>query len=446
MNRVVPISLFVAAVLGVSASRLSAQSSLTANPPSAPPDHPFGTLETVATFNGPMPTGVTVSRTGRIFVNFPRWGDPVPFTVAEIVNGRALAFPDEAANSWPGMTTADPNHFEDKSANATHFVSVQSVVVDPADRLWVLDTGAPKLKDAVMNGPKLVAIDLKTNKVIRTILLPVEVAGLHSYMNDIRFDLRASSTTKDTAPGDPPVGDASKAIETYAPMAGGGVAGTTAESAPMTGFAYITDSSDKGPNGIVVVDLATGKSWRRLNNHFSTLPEPGYVSIAEGKPLYQTEPGQPPRAVRFGADGIAISADGTKLYYCTVSSTKLYEVSTAALRNVGLSDDQVGSTVKMVTGKGPSDGLEQDAAGDVYAGDYSSNSIERILPSGMIETIVHDPRLLWPDTMSLADDGYLYVNANQLNRQPTMHDGKEERVKPYTMYRIQTGQRPVRLQ
>ena len=418
---------------------------MTANSPSAPPDHAFGQLETVATFNGPMPTGVTVSHEGRIFVNFPRWGDPVPFTVAEIVKGRAVAFPDEAVNSWPGMTAADPNHFEDKAANATHFVSVQSVAVDPADRLWVLDTGAPKLKDTVENGPKLVAIDLKTNKVIRTILLPVEVAGLHSYMNDIRFDLRTSSTTHDATHGDPPVGDASKSIETYAPIAGNGPAGTTADNAGMTGFAYITDSSDQGPNGIVVVDLTTGKSWRRLNNHFSTLPEPGFVSVAEGKPLYQTEPGRPAKPVRFGSDGIAISADGSKLYFCTVSSTKLYEVSTAALRNLRLSDDQVGSTVKLVTGKGPSDGLEQDAAGNIYAGDYSSNSIERITPSGMIETIVHDPKLLWPDTMSLADDGYLYVNANQLNRQPTMHDGKDERVKPYTMFRIQTGEKPVRL-
>ena len=424
---------------------LPAQSSLTANPPSAPPDHSFGTLEAVATFSGPMPTGVTVSRAGRIFVNFPRWGDDVPFTVAEVVKGKAVAYPDATVNDWPGRTAADPNHFGEVQANATHFVSVQSVVVDPADRLWVLDTGAPMLKDVVPGGAKLVAIDLATNKVVRTILLPVEVAGLHSYMNDIRFDLRADGSGT-TGPGDPPVGDAGKMIETYAAAAGPGPGGVASGAEAMRGFAYITDSSDKGPNGIVVVDLATGKSWRRLNNHVSTLPEPGFVLVAEGKPLYQTEPGRPARAVRFGADGIAIAADGSKLYYCTVSSTKLYSVSTAALRNLALSDDQVGGTVKMVTGKGPSDGLESDAEGNVYAGDYASNSIERIAPTGMIETVVHDPKLLWPDTMSLADDGYLYVTANQLNRQPTMHDGVDERVKPYTLYRVKVSGRRIRLQ
>jgi hypothetical protein len=34
----------------------------------------IGQLEEVARFNGPMPTGVTVSNQGRIFVNFPKGG------------------------------------------------------------------------------------------------------------------------------------------------------------------------------------------------------------------------------------------------------------------------------------------------------------------------------------------------------------------------------------
>ena len=51
-----------------------------------PQDEPIGTLETVHSFDdGPMPTGVSVSATGRVFVNFPKWGDDVRFTVAERV-------------------------------------------------------------------------------------------------------------------------------------------------------------------------------------------------------------------------------------------------------------------------------------------------------------------------------------------------------------------------
>src|SRR5688500_11977471 len=53
-----------------------------------PAARPVGHLEVVALFNAAMPTGVTVSHTGRVFVNFPRWGDPVDVTVAEVKNGR----------------------------------------------------------------------------------------------------------------------------------------------------------------------------------------------------------------------------------------------------------------------------------------------------------------------------------------------------------------------
>ena len=47
-------------------------------------DRVIGQLEVVATFDGAMPTGVTVANSGRIFVNFPRWGDKVEYTVAEV--------------------------------------------------------------------------------------------------------------------------------------------------------------------------------------------------------------------------------------------------------------------------------------------------------------------------------------------------------------------------
>src|SRR4051794_16750591 len=95
-------------------------------------DAPVGELELVHSFDsGPMPTGVTVSDNGRIFVNFPKWGDDVSATVVELVDGEGRPYPDEAWNSPSG----------DEDAQA--LVSVQSVVVDPADRLWILDTGSP---------------------------------------------------------------------------------------------------------------------------------------------------------------------------------------------------------------------------------------------------------------------------------------------------------------
>src|SRR3954465_5757707 len=109
-----------------------------------PAARPIGQLEKVATFDGPMPTGVTVSHSGRIFVNFPRWGDQVDFTVAELKDGKPVAYPDP-----------DINH-ADQSKAGEHLTSVQSVFVDPSDRLWILDTGSIEFGPVVKDGAKLV--------------------------------------------------------------------------------------------------------------------------------------------------------------------------------------------------------------------------------------------------------------------------------------------------
>lgn len=136
-----------------------------------------GNIESVATFNGPMPTGVTVSANGRIFVNFPRWGDKVDYTVAEVKNGRTVAYPNAQINRPIASKQADS------------LVSVQSVVVDPQDRLWLLDTGSIKFGPTSYGGPKLIGVDLKQNRIFKTILFPQTVALPTTYLNDIRFDL-----------------------------------------------------------------------------------------------------------------------------------------------------------------------------------------------------------------------------------------------------------------
>lgn len=96
---------------------------MTVQPQDLPADEPLGALESVAHFDGAMPTGVTVSHQGRIFVNFPKWGDEVPFTVAEIRAGKPQAYPDQATNQT------------DSDNPTAALVSVQSVVVAPDDRL-----------------------------------------------------------------------------------------------------------------------------------------------------------------------------------------------------------------------------------------------------------------------------------------------------------------------
>nr|MDZ8007329.1 L-dopachrome tautomerase-related protein [Nostoc sp. DedSLP05]MDZ8101930.1 L-dopachrome tautomerase-related protein [Nostoc sp. DedSLP01] len=129
-----------------------------------------------------MLTGVTVSHQGRIFVNFPKWGDEVAFTVAEIRDGRPVAYPNEEINR------PNPDNL------AQTLVSVQSVVVDSRDRLWILDTGSPMFQPTQYGGPKLVCVDLTSDRVIKTILFPQNVALPTTYLNDIRLQWTATGT------------------------------------------------------------------------------------------------------------------------------------------------------------------------------------------------------------------------------------------------------------
>ena len=58
---------------------------------------------------------------------------------------------------------------------------------------------------------------------------------------------------------------------------------------------------------------------------------------------------------------------------------------------------------------------------------------------------VTDARMWWPDSLSLAVDGYLYVTCNQLHRQPKFHNGADLRKKPYYLFRVKTDGTPVML-
>ncbi|HSV13118.1 MAG TPA: L-dopachrome tautomerase-related protein [Tepidisphaeraceae bacterium] len=348
-------------------------------------------VEPFALFRGPMPTGVAVSRDNRVFVNYPRWGDPVAYSVTEVKNGQAVPFPDDRITK---LNMDDPQH---------SLISVQSVMCDARNRLWILDTGSINFQPHLPNATKLIAVDLNTNQVLKTISFPPDVALPTSYLNDMRFDLGRGSE----------------------------------------GTAYLTDSSDSGPNGIVVVDIASGKSWRRLNHHPSTKAEPNFKPIVEGQPLMARPPTGPAAYLKMGSDGIALSPDGKTLYYCALASHHLYSVSTDALADQNKSDNDVAAAVNDLGDRGfASDGLLCDASGKLYLTDFEHNAIRTRDTNGSYGVLVSDARLIWPDSMAIGGDGYLYVTANQLNRQPRFHRGQDLRKQPYVLFRVKVDAQP----
>jgi sugar lactone lactonase YvrE len=344
-----------------------------------------GTLTPVVLFPDlPMPTGVAVAPSGRIFVNFPRWGDPVEFTVAEIKDGKPVPFPNLDINKL------------DKSRPADTFVSVQSVVADARDRLWILDTASINFQPNIPGGPKLVCVDLKSNQIVKKIIFSKDAALPSTYANDVRFDWTRGSE----------------------------------------GMAFITDSSDSGPNGIIVVDLASGKSWRKLNDHPSTKADKNFIPRVEGKNLMARPKNGPPAFIKIGSDGIAIDPARKLLYYRPLASHKLSSVSLDALADQKKADDKVAKTVKdLGTLDFASDGMECDSAGNLYLTDYEHNAIHVRTPDGNMRILAQDPALIWPDSLSIGPDQYLYVTANQLNRQKSYHEGDDQRKPPFVVFK-----------
>ena len=357
--------------------------------------------------------GIAVSSTGRKFSNYARSLDPnnIAYTVAELTsNNTETPYPSAEVNSPPGGAINMSNSPATGANYENYLIGVQSVVIDPLDRLWILDTGRAAMQNgtnvpASVGGAKLIGVNLTNDTIFKTIVFPPNVAYADSYINDIRFDLRPSVT------------------------------------ASGQGVGYITDSSQEGRNGIIIVDLDTGESWRHLDGTMYVRPETGFLPTIWGETVYSLPngPNGPISQNSFGADGIALSADGATLYWSAVGSRYLYSVPTARLlAHDATSELLAQKSVTSLGQKGISDGLETDSNGFIYAGNIEDNSIIFYNPkNGTVNVFTRDPRIGWPDTLAVATDGYLYFTVNQLWRTTMFYPGVDRRVKPYVLFRAQ---------
>jgi len=337
-----------------------------------------GRLQPVATFEHQV-TGVTVSEDKRIFVNFPRWSEDVPVSVAEVQkDGSIKPYPTPEWNAW---RNARMNEVSPKD----HFVCVQSVVADGRGSVWVLDPAAPNTERVVKDGPKLVQIDLATNAVKRTIPFDESVAPQSSYLNDVRFS-------------------------------------------PDGRFAYVTDS---GKGAIVVVDLGSGQARRVLDGHPSTQFEKDVTIKIDGEALRRPDGRQP----LFNADGIELSKDGQTLYWQALTGKTLYSAPTSVLNDASASPDAVAQRVQKVATTEPVDGLWLDQQGRFYLSAFQENAVKVLTPDGKITTLVQDPRLRWPDTFAQGPDGALYVTASHIQDSPWFHEKGWVR-KDFTLFRL----------
>ncbi|WP_367874733.1 L-dopachrome tautomerase-related protein [Luteolibacter sp. Populi] len=337
-------------------------------------------LEEVASFGKNQPIGMAVaSLPNRVFVSFPH-REPFLHALTEIVGDRRKPFPDE---EWNRYDTTKPER---------HFVNVQDLFVDKSDDLWVLDS-APGAAASIFGKEsgakggyfKLVRIDLAKSAVAKVYDFP-DLPKDKSALNDVCVDLGH-------------------------------------------GLAYL---SDPGLKAIVVLDLESGKTRIALQEHPSTLATPGFKLHLDGKDVVDGEG----KAFSSNVNGIALTKDEKYFYYRAINQTKLYRIETKYLADAGLPAEELGKKVEAVAETGVCHGMVADAKGNVFLTDSASKAIKYVTPQGKVETLVTDDRLIWPDSLGVGSDGYLYLTCAQIHRRPGYNGGEDKVSYPYRAFRV----------
>jgi sugar lactone lactonase YvrE len=325
-------------------------------------------------------TGVAVSKSGRMFVNYPYWTDTYNYALVEVLkDGTKKPYPDARWNSW--KMGQDPTN---------KWVCVQSEYVDDKDRLWVIDPASPKQAGVYRDAHKLVCFDLATNKIIKSYSFK-GIVGPQSYLNDIRVDTKRE-------------------------------------------IVYVTESQQ---GGIAIVDIKSGKIRMALQGDASVKADPNFKFIIDGRLLRDNK-----GPIVFNSDGLALTPDGNVLYYKPLSDDKLYRIETKYLLDKNISSTALSSKVQALGRYTTTDGMAMDSKSRLYLGDILNYTMLRLNAGTGTkaplkrETLVTDKTLLqWPDSYAIYN-GYLYITTSQIDHMAKNNGGKSTRKRPYEVYRL----------
>lgn len=344
--------------------------------------------EVIAKVSPPNPdmSGIAVSSDNRVFLGFPRHADNhTSYALAELVNGVPVPFPNKEYI------------YPSSKPYAEWLVSPHGMYIDKNDVLWVLDDGKRAgQKEIPLGAAKVVAIDIKSKKILHTLIISKPVLSDDAHYNDLRIDLTHGKN----------------------------------------GTVYIANSGFEERYSLIVLDVASGSVREVLLNHYSTSPQPGFMTFLEGKPLtYDFKKQTFPNG---GADGIALSPDSKKLYYTTISGRKLYSIDTSLLSDFETTQQQIADAVTYEGEHPACDGLAEDEFGNIYFGAFEQQSIVMRSNGGNYSLMAHDTEnFVWPDGLAYRN-GYVYVTLGQWNRLPGFNEGKDLRKPPYLVIRIKT--------
>ncbi|WP_313683176.1 L-dopachrome tautomerase-related protein [Pantoea sp.] len=303
-----------------------------------------------------MANQVALTRNNLLFLGLPRYAKdkPTPSLARRESDGTLRPFPGNSWNEWqPGKD----------GRNA--FVYLNSVHIFADDTVWCVDQGSLSAgvfspEDAIPQpgAQKLVQLDAHSGAILQILRFDDEILPPGAQMNDLRFHGNAL---------------------------------------------YISDS---GLGGIIVHDMVSGRTQRRLSGmrvvKASDKAPPAMLAGVKGGKTFH-----PPNS-----DMIEITADGQWLYWAAPTGP-LYRVETRWLQQTELSDEQLISHVEQVYDNNFSGGCCMDSAGNVYFSETVTHNIRVLAPSGETRVLTSDKRLLRPDGTFISHDRQFYIPVKQ---------------------------------
>lgn len=265
------------------------------------------------------------------------------------------------------------------------FASPLGVVVDEQNRLWVIDPA-----DHGAGQPRLTGIDLATDRVVRSFDFDRSIAPQGSFLQDFQID-------------------------------------------PSGTFAYIADVGFwNRRSGIVALNLETGAVRRVLDRHESVQPQKWLIRT----PIRTMSYFGGMLSLLTGVDGIALSRDGSWLYYGAMTHDTMYRLPASVLNDFASSDDEITASIEALGPKPLNDGLSIDTAGNLYITDVEHQGVMVMYPDGRLETLIEDERVRWADSLSFGPDGYLYLADSAIPHLALQGQDHIESQAPYYIWRF----------
>lgn len=315
--------------------------------------------------NSPI-CGVHFDANGRVFVSTPR------FMSAR--SPATLSILDASATTGPARLNAYPSAEANAVGTAPdgNLRCVLGFYVDKRNGwLWALDLGVVAGEPEAPAGTQKVLIyDLDTGRTVKRIGLDGAADRKRSFLNDIAVD----ETRK---------------------------------------IAYISDSGREADKaGIIVIDFADGSARRVLDGHPAVCAQPGVKVISHGAEVW---PGNP---MILGINGIALSPDGSTLYWTVTTGRHGFSVPTAILCDASAAAAGVSAAVvDLGDVGGNTDGILTDGAGNLYITDVSRGGIVKYDPrTKRMVLVASDLGVHWPDTPTITPGGDLVFSSSNLNQ------------------------------